>query len=135
MNIPVEEILQDARAEYQALLARFQTLDARIAADVPAWDAEDRFCALLAPICVDIAILMLGADRNYTDVECRAFNTIFDLHEEHALIRMLAERQQQQRPGAAALYSRLDRFLMGLSVVRQPPDDPIEPAADFFRTL
>ncbi|HEY9842571.1 MAG TPA: hypothetical protein V6D23_19060 [Candidatus Obscuribacterales bacterium] len=132
----VEEILQGARANYLELIELYETLDRQIAAEVPDWAEEDRFSTLLVKICIDIALLMLGADREYAGSECQAFNALFGLQENYTDISTIAARMQEQRPGSAELFSRLDHFLRDISVAeRQPEQDLLEPARTFFLNL
>ncbi|PKL74488.1 MAG: hypothetical protein CVV27_20255 [Candidatus Melainabacteria bacterium HGW-Melainabacteria-1] len=131
-----EDLLKGARLAFQGLLARYQELDARIMAEVPAWHPDERFGAQLAKICVDIALLMIGADREYNQAEGQAFNNLFNLQESDSDISSLADWLQQQRPGASELINRLDRFQLAISVAeRHTQLELLEPALEFFRTL
>lgn len=136
MSSLMKDELTATRSQYQELQAHFRSLDRQILAEIPAWQTAEGFADQLAKICIDISLLMIGADRAYNEHECRAFNAIFNLSESPEDIRSVGEWLQQQRPGAAELFGRLDRFTLAAAVAERHFDrDLLEPALSFFRSL
>lgn len=132
-----DSLLHRTREAYRHLLLMFAALDQQIATAVPEWDPADRFCALLSSVCVDLALLMLGADRRFEEIEMAAFNGLFVLDLTPETIAGLAAQMQEAYPDQALLFARLDQWMLAAALAERAPGQPrlVEPTLDFLMAL
>lgn len=129
-----QELLEIARSSYQAVLAQYRPLDQQIALDVSNWDPTDGFVPVLANICEQLALAMLGADYQFTDEEIKAFNIIFarDDSGDNIRTRSLATSVIREE----VLFEQIDQFVLAsVQADAMLKQDLTSQALDFFMSL
>lgn len=132
----MNNIIDTARQDFEALRALFHPIDSEIAQAVPEWSPADYLGAHWVSLCEDWALAMLGADHRFLASEIEAFNRIFDLHESPQDIAQMAAFIHQKDHLEDFLFQRLDRFVLAtMELDRAYKRQITEKVLDYFLRL